>query len=61
MKTAFLSGGREEARREVYAEPPQEMREKLQITREQVLKNGDCCTRSSKCAEGMVMNGTEVV
>ena len=38
MKTAFLSGDREEARRDVYAEPPQEMRDKLQITREQVLK-----------------------
>ena len=39
-KTAFLSGDREEARREVYAEPPQELREKLQMTREQVLKFG---------------------
>ena len=38
MKTAFLSGDREEARRDVYAEPPQEMRDKLQITREQVLE-----------------------
>ena len=38
MKTAFLSGDREEARRDVYAEPPQEMRDTLQITREQVLK-----------------------
>ena len=38
MKTAFLSGDREEARRDVHAEPPQEMRDKLQITREQVLK-----------------------
>ena len=38
MKTTFLSGDREEARRDVYAEPPQEMRDKLQITREQVLK-----------------------
>ena len=38
MKTAFLSSDREEARRDVYAEPPQEMRDKLQITREQVLK-----------------------
>ena len=38
VKTAFLSGDREEARRDVYAEPPQEMRDKLQITREQVLK-----------------------
>ena len=38
MKTAFLSGDREEARRDVCAEPPQEMRDKLQITREQVLK-----------------------
>ena len=35
---AFLSGDREEARRDVHAEPPQEMRDKLQITREQVLK-----------------------
>ena len=33
VKTAFLSGDREEARRDVYAEPPQEMR-----TREQMLK-----------------------
>ena len=38
MKTAFLPGDREEVRRDVYAEPPQEMRDKLQITREQVLK-----------------------
>ena len=38
VKTAFLSSDREEARRDVYAEPPQEMRDKLQITREQVLK-----------------------
>ena len=38
MKTDVLSGDREEARRDVYAEPPQEMRDKLQITREQVLK-----------------------
>ena len=37
VKTAFLSGDREEARRDVYAEPPQEMRDRLQITREQVL------------------------
>ena len=37
MKTAFLSGDREEARRNVYAEPPPELREKLQITREQAL------------------------
>ena len=38
VKTAFLSGDREEAKRDVYAEPPQELRDKLQITREQVLK-----------------------
>ena len=38
VKTAFLSGDREEARRDVHAEPPQETRDKLQITREQVLK-----------------------
>ena len=38
VKTAFLSGDREEARRDVHAEPPQEMRDNLQITREQVLK-----------------------
>ena len=38
VKTAFLSGDREEARRDVYADPPQEMCDKLQITREQVLK-----------------------
>ena len=38
MKTALLSGDREETRRDVYAEPPQEMRDKVQITREQVLK-----------------------
>ena len=38
VKTAVLSGDREEARRDVYAEPPQEMRDKLQITREHVLK-----------------------
>ena len=38
MKTAFLSGDREEARRDVYAVPPQEMRDKLQITPKQVLK-----------------------
>ena len=38
VKTAFLSGDREGARRDVYAEPPKEMRDKLQITREQVLK-----------------------
>ena len=35
---AFLSGDREEARRDVYAEPPQETRDKPQITREQALK-----------------------
>ena len=35
VKTAFLSGEREEARRDVHAEPPQEMPDKLQITREQ--------------------------
>ena len=39
MKTAFLSGDREEARRDVYAEPPQVMRDKLQISREQVLES----------------------
>ena len=38
VKTAFLSGDRDEAKRDVYAEPPQELRDKLQITREQVLK-----------------------
>ena len=38
VKTDFLSGDGEEARRDVHAEPPQEMRDKLQITREQVLK-----------------------
>ena len=38
VKTAFLSGDREEARRDVYAEPPEEMRDKLQVTRKQVLK-----------------------
>ena len=38
MRTVFLSGDRKEARRDVYAEPPQEMRDKLQITREEVLK-----------------------
>ena len=38
VKIAFLSGDREVARREVYAGPPQEMRDKLQITREQMLK-----------------------
>ena len=38
MNKAFPSGDREEARRDVYAEPPQEMRDRLQITREQVLK-----------------------
>ena len=38
VKTAFLSGDREEGRRDVYAEPPRETRDKLQITREQVLK-----------------------
>ena len=38
VKTAFSSGDREETSRDVYAEPPQELREKLQITREQVLK-----------------------
>ena len=38
IRQPFLSGDREEARRDVYAEPPQEMRGKLQITREQVLK-----------------------
>ena len=32
VKTAFLSGDREEARRAVYAEHQQEMRDKLQIT-----------------------------
>ena len=38
VKTAFLSGDREETRRDVYAESPEELRDKLQITREQVLK-----------------------
>ena len=38
VKTADLSGDREEAKRDVYAEPPQELRDKLQVTREQVLK-----------------------
>ena len=38
MTAAFLSGDRDVARRDVYAEPPQEMRDKLQITREPVLK-----------------------
>ena len=38
VQTAFQSGDREEARRDVYAEPPKEMRDKLKITREQVLK-----------------------
>ena len=38
MKTASLSGDREETRRDVYAESPEELRDKLQITREQVLK-----------------------
>ena len=38
VKTAFLSGDREEVKRDVYAEPHQEMRDNLQITREQVLK-----------------------
>ena len=38
VKSAFLSGDLEEARRDVYAEPPQEMRDKLQIRRERVLK-----------------------
>ena len=37
-ETAFLSGDREEARRDVYAKLPKELREKLQITPEQVLK-----------------------
>ena len=37
VKTAFLSGDREVARRDVCAELPQELREKLQISREQVL------------------------
>ena len=32
VKTALLSGDREEARRDVYAEPPQDLREKLQVT-----------------------------
>ena len=55
VKTAFLSGDREETRRDMYAEHPQELGDKLQITREQVLKletavNG----RSSKRAESMV-------
>ena len=38
VKTAFLSDDREEARRDVCAEPPQELCDQLQITREQVLK-----------------------
>ena len=38
MKTAFLSGDREEARRDESAEPPQELRENLQITQEQVFQ-----------------------
>ena len=38
MKTAFLSGDRDEAKRDVYAEPPPELREKLQITKEKALK-----------------------
>ena len=32
VKKAFLSGDREEARRGVFAEPPQELRDTLQIT-----------------------------
>ena len=39
VKTACLSGDREEARRDVYAEPPQETRDKLQITRGRVFLN----------------------
>ena len=38
VKTAFLSGDRDEARRDVYAEPQQEMRDRLQMARQQVLK-----------------------
>ena len=33
VKTAFLSDDREEARRDVYAELPQELRDKLQVSR----------------------------
>ena len=40
VKTAFLFGDREKARRGEYAEPPQELVEKLQIPREEVLKKG---------------------
>ena len=74
MKMAFFSGDREEARRDVYAEHPQELSDKLQITREQVLKWENCCIRSSKRVERMVetsgscldsnfmfMSGTELV
>ena len=38
VKTGFLSGDCEEAKRDVYTEPPEELRDKLQITRQQVLK-----------------------
>ena len=37
VETALLSGDREEATRDVYAEHLQELRDKLQSTREQVL------------------------
>ena len=50
VKTAFLSGDREEAKRDVYAEPPQELGDNLQITREV----GNCCVRFSKRIERMV-------
>ena len=54
VKTAFLSGDRDEAKRDVCAEPPQELRDKLQITRESVLKLENCCVWSSKRVESLV-------
>ena len=57
VKTAFLSGDLEEARRDVYAGPSQEMRDKLQITREQLLKLEVQCTVSVTRQE---LGGTEL-
>ena len=48
VKTAFLSGDREEARRDVHAEPPQEMRDKLQITLRTSVEIGNCRVQVSE-------------
>ena len=55
VKTAFLSGDREVARRDVYAEPPQELRDTGDHASTSV-ETGDCCVRSSKRTESWERN-----